>query len=68
MNEVIVYTKDYCGFCAQAKALLQAKDVAYIEIDVTHDTSLQDEMIERSGRYTVPRRPRCRVGGGAPRG
>ena len=37
MDEVIVYTKDYCGYCAQAKALLQAKGVTFTEIDVTHD-------------------------------
>ncbi len=54
MDEVIVYTKDYCGFCAQAKALLDAKGVTFTEIDVTHDPALEAEMIERSGRRTVP--------------
>ena len=54
MNEIVIYTKDYCGYCAQAKALLQAKGAAYTEIDVTHDTDLQAEMVERSGRRTVP--------------
>lgn len=54
MTEVILYTKDYCGFCDQAKALLRSKGAAYTEIDVTHDADLQAEMIERSGRRTVP--------------
>ena len=54
MAQVTIYTKDYCGFCAQAKALLRAKDVAFNEIDVTYDPALQAEMIERSGRQTVP--------------
>ncbi len=54
MNEVIVYTKDYCGFCAQAKALLQAKGVSFTEIDVTEDFAREAEMVERSGRRTVP--------------
>lgn len=54
MDEVIVYTKDYCGYCAQAKALLQAKGVTFTEIDVTEDSALEAEMIERSGRRTVP--------------
>lgn len=54
MNEVIIYTKDYCGYCAQAKALLQAKRVTFTEIDVTEDSALEAEMIERSGRRTVP--------------
>ena len=54
MDEVIIYTKDYCGFCAQAKALLDAKGVTFTEIDVTHDPAVEAEMIERSGRRTVP--------------
>ncbi len=54
MDDVVVYTKDYCGYCVQAKALLQAKGVTFTEIDVTHDPALQAEMMEQSGRRTVP--------------
>ena len=54
MSDIALYTKDYCGFCAQAKALLNAKGAAFTEIDVTHDADLHAEMIERSGRRTVP--------------
>ena len=54
MNEITVYTKDYCGFCAHAKTLLSAKGAAFSEIDVTHDAGLQAEMNARSGRRTVP--------------
>ncbi len=54
MSEILIYTKDYCGFCAQAKALLNAKGAAFTEIDVTHDADRQAEMIELSGRRTVP--------------
>ena len=35
MNEVEIYTKDYCPYCAQAKALLTAEGVPFTEIDVT---------------------------------
>ena len=54
MTEVTLYTKDYCGFCHRAKALLSAKEVAYTEIDVTDDLNGQAEMTERSGRRSVP--------------
>lgn len=54
MSNIIIYTKDYCGFCAQAKALLRSKGATFTEIDVTHDSALQAEMIERSSRRTVP--------------
>ncbi len=54
MNEVTIYTKNYCPYCTRAKALLDRKGVAYTDIDVTFDVALQNEMIERSGRRTVP--------------
>ena len=54
MPKVVLYTKDYCGFCARAKELLNSKGAEFTEIDVTHDAVLQAEMIERSGRLTAP--------------
>ena len=54
MPNIVIYTKDYCGYCARAKSLLTAKGAAYRDIDVTCDAGLQAEMIERSGRRTVP--------------
>ena len=54
MSTITIYTKDYCGYCARAKALLTAKGVDFTEIDVTNDRALEAEMIERSGRRTVP--------------
>ncbi|MEL6317126.1 MAG: glutaredoxin 3 [Pseudomonadota bacterium] len=54
MAEVEIYTKDHCPFCARAKALLDGKDVAYRELDVTHDRAGFEEMVSRAGRRTVP--------------
>ena len=54
MPKVVLYTKEYCAFCARAKELLTSKGAKYTEIDVTNDDVLQAEMIERSGRQTVP--------------
>ena len=51
---VEIYTKDYCPFCHRAKALLDARGVAYTEYDVTHDAAGQAEMRARSGGFTVP--------------
>ncbi len=53
-NRIEIYTKDWCGFSARAKALLDAKGLDYHEIDVTEDTVREREMIARSGRRTVP--------------
>ena len=49
-----IYSKDWCPYCKKAKALLQAENISYTEIDVTQDADREREMIERSGRRTVP--------------
>lgn len=55
MPEVLIYTKDWCGYCRAAKDLLRKQGYAYTDIDVTHDTARLQEMLERSeGRTTVP--------------
>jgi alkyl hydroperoxide reductase subunit F len=54
LTEIEVYSKEWCPYCAKAKALLDAKGLSYKVIDVTHDMALEREMIARSGRRTVP--------------
>jgi len=53
--KVEIYTKWGCGFCVRAKALLDAKGVAYEEYDITLGGPKKAEMIERvPGARTVP--------------
>jgi len=54
MQQTEIYTKDYCPYCDRAKKLLSIKGVAFIEYDVTHDTELENQMRNRTGRRTVP--------------
>ena len=54
MSNVVIYTRQFCGYCSAAKALLERKGVAYEERDATGDPGLRQEMIERSGRTTFP--------------
>jgi thioredoxin reductase (NADPH) len=52
---VEIYTKEWCGYCDRAKALLRAKGVAFTEIDVTGNSVNEKAMIERSGgKLTAP--------------
>ena len=54
MSNIEIYTKSWCPYCYQAKALLSGKSASYQEIDVTTDGERELEMIERSSRRTVP--------------
>ena len=54
MAQIDIYTRAFCGYCAAARKLLKKKGVAFNEIDVTMNQTLRREMIERSGRQTVP--------------
>lgn len=55
MAEVTIYTTMFCPFCIRAKRLLDMKDVAYNEIDVSASPPLRREMEQRSGGgVTVP--------------
>ena len=51
---VIVYSTPFCGYCSAAKRLLKEKGAEFMEIDVMFDSGRRDEMMERSGRRTVP--------------
>ncbi len=54
MHEIEIYSKSWCPYCNKAKALLKSKNLAYTEIDTTHDELREQEMVERSFRQTVP--------------
>jgi glutaredoxin 3 len=54
MAKVVMYTTQYCPYCVRAKALLRHKGVAFEEVDVSEDEALREQMIETSGRRTVP--------------
>ncbi len=55
MATVAIYTKSHCPYCRSAKELLKSKGQTFTEIDVEHDETKRQEMIEKSGgRMTVP--------------
>lgn len=53
-SEIVIYSSPFCGYCAAAKSLLQRKGVEYREIDILANPQARIEMIERTGRRTVP--------------
>jgi glutaredoxin 3 len=54
MAKVEMYYSEWCGFCHRARALLQAKGVAWTGIDVDMTAGARQEMMARGGGRTVP--------------
>jgi glutaredoxin 3 len=54
MKPIKVYTTRVCPYCVMAKRLLDGKRVRYEEVRVDLDDQLRTEMMQRSGRRTVP--------------
>ncbi|MEP0232336.1 glutaredoxin 3 [Roseibium sp.] len=55
MTDVVIYTRQLCGFCTAAKRLLQKKGVSFVEYDATFDPKLKKEMVQKAnGRSTFP--------------
>lgn len=52
--EVKMYSTRFCPYCMRARSLLDEKNVVYRDIGVDGKPELRREMIELSGRYTVP--------------
>lgn len=51
---VVMYSSRFCPFCIRAKHLLNNKGVSFQEILVDSDPELRQEMMQKSGRRTVP--------------
>jgi len=52
--KIEIYTKPLCPYCHRAKALLDSKGLSYEEFEVSTNQEHLQEMLERSGRRTVP--------------
>jgi glutaredoxin 3 len=54
MTEIIMYTTARCPYCVRAKELLTARGLSYKEMRVDNDEELRQDMMQKSGRRTVP--------------
>ncbi|NRA59474.1 MAG: glutaredoxin 3 [Psychrobium sp.] len=54
MANVTLYIRSWCSFCQQATNLLDNKSVSYQIIDIEEQPEKRDEMIELTGRTSVP--------------
>ncbi|MCX8747135.1 glutaredoxin 3 [Snodgrassella sp. B3800] len=55
MQAITMYTTGVCPYCQMAKALLKQKGVTAInEIRIDIDPQAREQMMQRTGRRTVP--------------
>jgi glutaredoxin 3 len=54
MSRVQIYTTRWCGYCARAKALLDAKGIPYEEIALDGDPAFRAKLLDLTGAWTVP--------------
>jgi glutaredoxin 3 len=54
MSKVILYGTLMCPYCFAAKRLMKQKNIDFNEIRVDNNPKLKQEMITKSGRFTVP--------------
>ena len=54
MPQITMYTTNWCGYCVRAKALLDAKGLAYEEINLDEDPHFRQTLLDLTGGWTVP--------------
>jgi glutaredoxin 3 len=53
-TKVTLYTTDPCGFCRQAKALLESRGVSYREVNLAKDPVGRADLVALTGQMTFP--------------
>jgi glutaredoxin 3 len=53
-DRVVLYTTEPCGFCRQAKALLERHGISYEEVNLVKDPAGRSELAALTGQLTFP--------------
>ena len=53
-NGVTLYTTEPCGFCRQAKALLESRGIDYREVNLAKDSAGRADLVALTGQLTFP--------------
>jgi glutaredoxin 3 len=54
MARITLYTTRWCGYCVQAKKLLDSRGVDYDEVSLDDDPAFRQKLFDLTGRWTVP--------------
>ena len=53
-NVVTLYTTEPCGFCRQAKALLEGRGIDYREVNLAKNPTGREKLVAMTGQMTFP--------------
>ena len=53
-KRVTLYTTEPCGFCRQAKALLESRGVVYEEVNLARSPEGREALVRKTGQMTFP--------------
>ena len=54
MARITLYTTRWCGYCVQAKKLLDSRGLDYDEVNLDDDPAFRQKLFDLTGRWTVP--------------
>ena len=54
MTLVTVYSTTWCPWCDRAKALLNARGIAFEDVNIETQPDFRRKLVELTGGYTVP--------------
>ena len=54
MNDVLVYTTEPCSFCNRVKQLLEARGIAFREVNMARDAAGRAELVQKTGMMSFP--------------
>ena len=53
-TQVTLYTTEPCGFCRQAKALLESRGIDFAEVNLAKDPDGRADLVAITGQMTFP--------------
>ncbi|RLQ23531.1 glutaredoxin 3 [Seongchinamella sediminis] len=53
-SAIVMYSTRFCPYCVRARMLLESKHAEFTDIGVDARPELRREMMQKSGRRTVP--------------
>jgi glutaredoxin 3 len=54
MARITLYTTRWCGYCVQAKKLLDSRGLDYDEVSLDNDPAFRQKLFDLTGKWTVP--------------